>query len=95
MSHNMSQIKSDSSKTNNIFSTLQSAINECEDVSKSSKDQSTTVQGNTNAHSAIDDLITMNKSVTQVIEKASKNIQNIGESFEQTDHSIGNDIAKN
>ena len=46
-------------------------------------------------HSAIDDLITMNKSVTQVIEKASKNIQNIGESFEQTDHSIGNDIAKN
>ncbi|MEJ7175468.1 TIGR04197 family type VII secretion effector, partial [Staphylococcus caprae] len=54
----MSQIKSDSSKTNNIFSTLQSAINECEGVSKSSKDQSTTVQGNTNAHSAIDDLIT-------------------------------------
>ena len=44
----MSQIKSDSSKTNNIFSTLQSAINECEGVSKSSKDQSTTVQGNTN-----------------------------------------------
>lgn len=91
----MSQIKSDSSKTNNIFSTLQSAINECEGVSKSSKDQSTTVQGNTNTHSAIDDLITMNKSVTQVIEKASKNIQNIGESFEQNDHSIGNDIAKN
>jgi type VII secretion effector (TIGR04197 family) len=37
----------------------------------------------------------MNQSVAEVIEKASQNIQNVGESFEQTDQSISNDIAKN
>lgn len=91
----MGEIKSDSSKTNQIFSTLQNAIEQCESVSKPSKDNSTTVKGNTNAHNAMDDLIKMNKSVAEVIEKASKNIQNVGDSFEQMDHSIGNDIAKN
>ncbi|EKS26395.1 TIGR04197 family type VII secretion effector [Staphylococcus epidermidis] len=91
----MGKIKSDSSQTNQIFSSLQSAIEQCESVSEPSKDNNTTVKGNTNAHNAMDDLIKMNQSVAEVIEKASKNIQNVGESFEQIDQSIGNDIAKN
>lgn len=91
----MGKIKSDSSQTNQIFSSLQSAIEQCESVSEPSKDNSTTVKGNTNAHKAMGDLIKMNQSVAEVIEKASKNIQNVGESFEQIDQSIGNDIAKN
>lgn len=91
----MGKIKSDSSQTNQIFSSLKSAIEQCESVSEPSKDNSTTVKGNTNAHNAMDDLIKMNQSVAEVIEKASKNIQNVGESFEQIDQSIGNDIAKN
>ena len=91
----MGKIKSDSSQTNQIFSSLQSAIKQCESVSEPSKDNSTTVKGNTNAHKAMGDLIKMNQSVAEVIRKASKNIQNVGESFEQTDQSISNDIAKN
>ena len=91
----MGEIKSDSNQTNQIFSSLQSAIKQCESVSEPSKDNSTTVKGNTNAHKAMGDLIKMNQSVAEVIEKASKNIQNVGESFEQIDQSIGNDIAKN
>ena len=91
----MGKIKSDSSQTNQIFSSLQSAIKQCESVSEPSKDNSTTVKGNTNAHKAMGDLIKMNQSVAEVREKASKNIQNVGESFEQIDQSIGNDIAKN
>lgn len=91
----MGEIKSNSNQTNQIFSSLQNAIEQCESVSEPSKDNSTTIKGNTNVHTAIDNLIKMNQSVAEVIRKASKNIQNVGESFEQTDQSISNDIAKN
>ncbi len=91
----MSQVKSDTSKTSEIFSTLQSAINECESVSDPSKDENTTVSGNKDAHSAIDNLMKMNQSVTKAIETASKNIQNVGDAFEQADQAIGNDISRN
>ena len=42
----MGKIKSDSSQTNQIFSS-KSAIEQCESVSEPSKDNSTTVKGNT------------------------------------------------
>ena len=41
-------------------------------MSEPSKDNSTTVKGNTNAHKAMGDLIKMNQSVAEVIEKAVK-----------------------
>ncbi|MBI5972098.1 TIGR04197 family type VII secretion effector [Staphylococcus caledonicus] len=90
----MGQIKSDSTKTNNIFSNLHNAISECENISEPSKDESTTIKGNTDAHYAIENLREMNKSVAQVIEMASKNIQNVGQEFEHTDQSISNEIGK-
>lgn len=37
----------------------------------------------------------MNQSVTKAIETASKNIQNVGDAFEQADQAIGNDISRN
>ena len=40
----MAKVQSDSSQTNQIFSTLQSAIEQCERVSEPSKDNSTTVK---------------------------------------------------
>ncbi|PHK48727.1 TIGR04197 family type VII secretion effector [Staphylococcus edaphicus] len=91
----MSKIKSDSEKTSSIYLTFQSAVNECENISKPSKDESTTVSGNKNAHSAIDELLSINKSIASVIETASKKIQNVGTEFEHTDQSISNEISKN
>lgn len=70
--YDMSQIKSDVSQTSSIFATLQSAISECNGTSEPTKDESTTVKGNSNAHNAIDDLIKMNQSVAEVIEKRVK-----------------------
>lgn len=92
--YDMSQIKSDVSQTSSIL-LLYKVLSVNVTVLEPTKDESTTVKGNSNAHNAIDDLIKMNQSVAEVIEKASQNIQNVGESFEQTDQSISNDIAKN
>lgn len=64
-------------------------------MSKPDKDESTTVSGNNNAHSVIDDLISKNQSVAEAIRTASDNIQKVGEAFDQTDVMIGNEIGKN
>ncbi len=64
-------------------------------MSKPAKDESTTVSGNNNAHSVIDDLISKNKSVAEAIRNASDSIQKVGEEFNQTDVMIGNEIGKN
>ncbi|EXN88962.1 type VII secretion effector, partial [Staphylococcus aureus DAR5838] len=62
---------------------------------KPDKDESTTVSGNNNAHSVIDDLISKNQSVAEAIRNASDSIQKVGEEFNQTDVMIGNEIGKN
>ena len=71
----MSEVKSDSSTTSKIFSTIKKAVDDCKSVSEPEKDDSTTVTGNTNAHSAIDNLIKLNKDVANAIEQASENIK--------------------
>ncbi len=64
-------------------------------MSKPDKDESTTVSGNNNAHSVIDDLMSKNQSVAEAIRTASDNIQKVGKVFDQTDVMIGNEIGKN
>lgn len=64
-------------------------------MSKPDKDESTTVSGNNNPHSVIDDLISKNQSVAEAIRNASDSIQKVGEEFNQTDVMIGNEIGKN
>ncbi|WP_323703669.1 TIGR04197 family type VII secretion effector [Mammaliicoccus sp. Dog046] len=91
----MTEIKSDISKTKSITATFESAIQECESISKPSKDERTTVSGNTNAHNAIDQLLDMNSSIAKVIRSASKNLENVGNEFDQTDLLLGNQISKN
>lgn len=91
----MSTVQSDIFKTNSAPSSIKSAVETCNNVSKSDKDESTTVSGNNNAHSVIDDLISKNQSVAEAIRTASDNIQKVGEAFDQTDVMIGNEIGKN
>ncbi|WP_390612090.1 TIGR04197 family type VII secretion effector [Staphylococcus argensis] len=95
MSHVMGQVKSDSGKTDDIFSGLKGALNGFEDLTKPTKDESTTVKGNSNVHDAIDNLMKKSKSVANAIEEASNHIKKTGESFEQTDQSISNNIGQN
>lgn len=89
----VSEVKSDSSTTSKIFSTIKKAVDDCKSVSEPEKDDSTTVTGNTNAHSAIDNLIKLNKDVANAIEQASENIKKVGDSFEETDETIGSNIS--
>ncbi|CDR67337.1 TIGR04197 family type VII secretion effector [Staphylococcus schweitzeri] len=91
----MSTVQSDIFKTNSASSAIKSAVETCNNVSKPDKDESTTVSGNNNAHSVIDDLISKNQSVAEAIRTASDNIQKVGEEFNQTDIMIGNEIAQN
>ncbi|HDG5453336.1 TIGR04197 family type VII secretion effector [Staphylococcus aureus] len=91
----MSTVQSDIFKTNSASSSIKSAVETCNNVSKSDKDESTTVSGNNNAHSVIDDLMSKNQSVAEAIRTASDNIQKVGEAFDQTDVMIGNEIGKN
>ncbi len=91
----MSTVQSDIFKTNSASSYIKSAVETCNNVSKPDKDESTTVSGNNNAHSVIDDLISKNQSVAEAIRTASDNIQKVGEAFDQTDVMIGNEIGKN
>ncbi|HDZ3324420.1 TPA: TIGR04197 family type VII secretion effector [Staphylococcus aureus] len=91
----MSTVQSDIFKTNSASSSIKSAVETCNNVSKTDKDESTTVSGNNNAHSVIDDLISKNQSVAEAIRTASGNIQKVGEAFDQTDVMIGNEIGKN
>lgn len=90
----MSEIQSDMSKTYQIYSAINNKVSMCSDTSTPDKDESTTVDGNKNAHDTIDKLLAMNKSVTSAIEKANESIRDVGESFDVTDTLIGNDIAK-
>lgn len=53
----MSTVQSDIFKTNSASSSIKSAVETCNNVSKPDKDESTTVSGNNNAHSVIDDLM--------------------------------------
>lgn len=91
----MSTVQSDIFKTNSASSSIKSAVEICNNVSKPDKDESTTVSGNNNAHSVIDDLISKNQSVAEAIRNASDSIQKVGEEFNQTDVMIGNEIGKN
>lgn len=91
----MSTVQSDIFKTNSASSSIKSAVETCNSVSKPDKDESTTVSGNNNAHSVIDDLISKNQSVAEAIRTASDSIQKVGEEFNQTDVMIGNEIGKN
>ncbi|MCG9804664.1 TIGR04197 family type VII secretion effector [Staphylococcus argenteus] len=91
----MSTVQSDIFKTNSASSSIKSAAETCNNVSKPDKDESTTVSGNENAHSVTDDLISKNQSVAEAIGTASDNIQKVGEAFDQTDVMIGNEIGKN
>lgn len=91
----MSTVQSDIFKTNSASSSIKSAVETCNNVSKPYKDESTTVSGNNNAHSVIDDLISKNQSVAEAIRNASDSIQKVGEEFNQTDVMIGNEIGKN
>lgn len=91
----MSTVQSDIFKTNSASSSIKSAVETCNNVSKPGKDESTTVSGNNNAHSVIDDLISKNQSVAEAIRNASDSIQKVGEEFNQTDVMIGNEIGKN
>ncbi|HDE4297427.1 TPA: TIGR04197 family type VII secretion effector [Staphylococcus aureus] len=92
----MSTVQSDIFKTNSASSSIKSAVETCNNVSKPDKDESTTVSGNNNnAHSVIDDLISKNQSVAEAIRNASDSIQKVGEEFNQTDVMIGNEIGKN
>ncbi len=91
----MSTVQSDIFKTNSASSSIKSAVETCNNVSKLDKDESTTVSGNNNAHSVIDDLISKNQSVAEAIRTASDSIQKVGEEFNQTDVMIGNEIGKN
>ncbi|HDE3928990.1 TPA: TIGR04197 family type VII secretion effector [Staphylococcus aureus] len=91
----MSTVQSDIFKTNSASSSIKSAVETCNNVSKTDKDESTTVSGNNNAHSVIDDLMSKNQSVAEAIRTASDNIQKVGEAFDQTDVMIGNEIGKN
>ncbi|HDA9298399.1 TIGR04197 family type VII secretion effector [Staphylococcus aureus] len=91
----MSTVQSDIFKTNSASSSIKSAVETCNNVSKLDKDESTTVSGNNNAHSVIDDLMSKNQSVAEAIRTASDNIQKVGEAFDQTDVMIGNEIGKN
>lgn len=91
----MSTVQSDIFKTNSASSSIKSAVEKCNNVSKPDKDESTTVSGNNNAHSVIDDLISKNQSVAEAIRNASDSIQKVGEEFNQTDVMIGNEIGKN
>lgn len=91
----MSTVQSDIFKTNSASSSIKSAVEACNNVSKPDKDESTTVSGNNNAHSVIDDLISKNQSVAEAIRTASDSIQKVGEEFNQTDVMIGNEIGKN
>ncbi len=89
----MSTVQSDIFKTNSASSSIKSAVETCNNVSKPDKDESTTVSGNNNA--VIDDLISKNQSVAEAIRNASDSIQKVGEEFNQTDVMIGNEIGKN
>ena len=89
----VSEVKSDLSTTSKIYSTIKKAVDDCKSVSEPEKDDSTTVTGNTNAHSAIDNLIKLNKDVANAIEQASENIKKVGDSFEETDETIGSNIS--
>ncbi|MCQ1231199.1 TIGR04197 family type VII secretion effector [Staphylococcus aureus] len=91
----MSTVQSDIFKTNSASSSIKSAVETCNNVPKPDKDESTTVSGNNNAHSVIDDLMSKNQSVAEAIRTASDNIQKVGEAFDQTDVMIGNEIGKN
>lgn len=91
----MSTVQSDIFKTNSASSSIKNAVETCNNVSKPDKDESTTVSGNNNAHSVIDDLISKNQSVAEAIRNASDSIQKVGEEFNQTDVMIGNEIGKN
>ncbi|WRN74739.1 TIGR04197 family type VII secretion effector [Staphylococcus aureus] len=91
----MSTVQSDIFKTNSASSSIKSAVETCSNVSKPDKDESTTVSGNNNAHSVIDDLISKNQSVAEAIRTASDNIQKLVRLFDQTDVMIGNEIGKN
>lgn len=91
----MSTVQSDIFKTNSASSSIKSAVETCNNVLKPDKDESTTVSGNNNAHSVIDDLISKNQSVAEAIRTASDSIQKVGEEFNQTDVMIGNEIGKN
>ncbi|HHB0523575.1 TPA: TIGR04197 family type VII secretion effector [Staphylococcus aureus] len=91
----MSTVQSDIFKTNSASSSIKSAVETCNNVSKLDKDESTTVSGNNNAHSVIDDLMSKNQSVAEAMRTASDNIQKVGEAFDQTDVMIGNEIGKN
>ncbi len=64
----MSTVQSDIFKTNSASSSIKSAVETCNNVSKPDKDESTTVSGNNNAHSVIDDLISKNQSVLKQYE---------------------------
>ena len=72
----MSTVQSDIFKTNSASSSIKSAVETC-NVSKPDKDESTTVSGNNNAHSVIDDLMSKNQSVAEAIRTASDNIQKL------------------
>lgn len=77
----MSTVQSDIFKTNSASSSIKSAVETCNNVSKPDKDESTTVSGNNNAHSVIDDLISKNQSVAEAIRTASDSIQKVGDEF--------------
>ncbi len=64
----ISTVQSDIFKTNSASSSIKSAVETCNNVSKPDKDESTTVSGNNNAHSVIDDLISKNQSVLKQYE---------------------------
>ncbi len=50
----ISTVQSDIFKTNSASSSIKSAVETCDNISKPDKDESTTVSGNNNAHSVID-----------------------------------------
>ncbi len=61
----MSTVQSDIFKTNSASSSIKSAVETCNNVSKPDKDESTTVSGNNNAHSVIDDLMSKNQYIAE------------------------------
>lgn len=90
----MSEIKSDMSKTYHAYYIINNATQSCSSISEPGKDESTTVSGNKNAHTAIEQLLTINTSITAALEKANTTLKEVGDSFEAMDLTLGNQISK-